>query len=291
MPMTTRFGDVTITRVIEIPRSYNPTPSMLPDSTADAIARHHGWLKPDFWDDTTGDMGSRIQSYVVKTPKHTVVIDTGVGDDKERHEVPAWNKKKGTYLEDLRAAGVTPDQVDYILCTHLHVDHVGWNTRLVGGKWVPTFPNAKYVMVGSEFEYWKREQEEGRDASGCFTDSVAPIMEAGKAMLVDETCKIDDHLRFEPSHGHTPGHSCVRLTTKTGEAVFSGDLMHRVVQVAEPQWSSRFCTDMAHAARTRKAFVEQMADSGVLICAAHFPRPGFIVKRAGGLRFTPAPEA
>jgi len=120
---------------------------------------------------------------------------------------------------------------------------------------------------------------------------VAPIMEAGKAMLVDETCKIDDHLRFEPSHGHTPGHSCVRLTTKTGEAVFSGDLMHRVVQVAEPQWSSRFCTDMAHAARTRKAFVEQMADSGVLICAAHFPRPGFIVKRAGGLRFTPAPEA
>jgi glyoxylase-like metal-dependent hydrolase (beta-lactamase superfamily II) len=220
-----------------------------------------------------------------------VVIDTGVGDDKERHEVPAWNKKKGTYLDDLRAAGVAPEQVDYVLCTHLHVDHVGWNTRLVGGKWVPTFPNAKYVMVGSEFEYWKREQAEGRDASGCFTDSVAPIMEVGKAVLVDETCRIDDHLRFEPSHGHTPGHSSVRLTTKSGEAVFSGDLMHRVVQVAEPQWSSRFCTDMAHAARTRRAFVEQMADSGVLICAAHFPRPGFIVKQAGGLRFTPVSEA
>jgi glyoxylase-like metal-dependent hydrolase (beta-lactamase superfamily II) len=264
---------------------------MLPDSSADAIARHHGWLKPDFWDDTTGDMGSRIQSYVVKTPKHTVVIDTGVGNDKERHEVPAWNRRQGTYLDDLRAAGVTPEQVDYVLCTHLHVDHVGWNTRLVDGQWVPTFPKAKYVMVGSEFEFWKREQQEGRDASGCFTDSVAPVMEAGRAVLVDETYKVDEHLRFEPSHGHTPGHSCVRLTTKAGEAVFSGDLMHRVVQVAEPQWSSRFCTDPKHAARTREAFVEQMADSGVLVCAAHFPRPGFIVKQGGGHRFTPAPEA
>jgi glyoxylase-like metal-dependent hydrolase (beta-lactamase superfamily II) len=181
--------------------------------------------------------------------------------------------------------------VDFVLCAHLHVDHVGWNTRLVGGKWVPTFPKARYVMVGSEFEFWKREQQEGRDASGCFTDSVAPIMEAGKAVLVDETFKVDEHLRFEPSHGHTPGHSCVRLSTKAGEAVFSGDLMHRVVQVAEPQWSSRFCTDMAHAARTRKAFVQQMADSGVLVCAAHFPRPGFIVKKDGGHRFAPAPEA
>jgi glyoxylase-like metal-dependent hydrolase (beta-lactamase superfamily II) len=116
-------------------------------------------------------------------------------------------------------------------------------------------------------------------------------MEAGRAVLVDETYKVDEHLRFEPSHGHTPGHSCVRLTTKAGEAVFSGDLMHRVVQVAEPQWSSRFCSDPKHAARTREAFVEQMADSGVLVCAAHFPRPGFIVKQGGGHRFTPAPEA
>ena len=123
MPMT-QLGEVSITRVVEIARSFNPTPSMLPDSSADAIARHHGWLKPDFWDDTTGDMGSRVQSYVVKTPTHTVVIDTGVGNDKERHEVPAWNRRQGSYLEDLRAAGATPDQVDYVLCTHLHVDHV-----------------------------------------------------------------------------------------------------------------------------------------------------------------------
>jgi glyoxylase-like metal-dependent hydrolase (beta-lactamase superfamily II) len=288
---TTRVGEVTITRVVEIPRSYNPTPSMLPDSSADAIARHHGWLKPDFWDDTTGDMGSRIQSYVVKTPTHTVVIDTGVGNNKERHEVPGWNRRQGTYLDDLRAAGVTPEQVDYVLSTHLHVDHVGWNTRLVNGEWVPTFPRAKYVMVGSEWEYWGHEQKEGRDDSRCLTDSVVPIVESGQAVLVDETYAVDEHLQFEPSHGHTPGHSCVRLTTKAGEAVFSGDLMHRVVQVAEPQWSSKFCSDPKHAARTRQAFVERMADSGVLVCAAHFPRPGFIVKKDGGFRLAPAPEA
>src|SRR4030095_16878652 len=220
MPMTTRLQDLTTTRVIEIPRSYNPTPSMLPDSSPDAIARHHRWLKPDFWDDVERDMGSRIQSYVVKTPKHTFVIDTGVGNDKERHDVPAWNRRQGTYLDDLRAAGVTPEQVDYVLCTHLHVDHVGCTTRLVDGEWVPTFPRAKYVMVGSEWEYWGHEQKEGRDNSGCLTDSVVPSTEAVQAVLVDETYAVDAPLRFEPAHGHTPGHSCVRLETTAGEAVF-----------------------------------------------------------------------
>ena len=129
---TFTFGEVSITRVIEIPRSSYPTSSMLPESTPEAIARHHGWLKPDFFDESTGDLGSRIQTWVVRMPGRTILIDTGVGNGKTRHESALWHQRQGTWLEDLAAAGVTPGQVDTVVCTHLHVDHVGWNTRLEG---------------------------------------------------------------------------------------------------------------------------------------------------------------
>ena len=284
------LGEVTIARVVEIGSSFNRTLDMLPDSTPEAIARHDRWLRPHFFDETVNDLGSRIQTYLVRTPRHTVLIDTGVGNDKARAASPAWHLRQGTYLDDLSAAGVTPEQVDVVLCTHLHVDHVGWNTRLVDGRWVPTFPRASYVFVGPEWEFWKWESESGREASGCIADSVLPIVEAGQALLVDSTHAVDPWLAFEPSPGHTPGHVSVRLTTTAGRAVFSGDVMHRTVQVAEPQWSSKFCYEPQRAAETRRAFVEQHADSGVLVLAAHFPRPGFIVREAGEHRFTPTAE-
>lgn len=278
---TIRLGEVTVSRVIEIDRSSFPTTQMLPDSTAEAIARHRDWLKP-FWDDRVGDLGSRIGTYIVRTPRSTVLIDTGVGNDKARDGRPAWHMRRGSFLEDLAAAGVTPAEVDTVLCTHLHVDHVGWNTRLVDGRWVPTFPQARYVFAGEEWEFWRHEKDD------CIADSVVPVVEAGLALLVNHDYAVDPWLTFEPSPGHTPGHVCVRLRTRAGEAVFAGDLMHRTVQVAEPQWSSQFCYDPAKASETRRAFVERHADSGVLILAAHFPRPGYIVRQGSGHRFTPA---
>lgn len=285
---TIQLGPVSIARVVEIPRSTYPTAQMLPDSTPEAIARHHGWLKPDFWDDASGDLGSRIQTFVVRTPEHTVLIDTGVGNDKMRTANPLWNQRHSSYLDDLRAAGVAPEQVDYVLCTHLHVDHVGWNTRLCEGRWVPTFPRAKYVMCGEEWQFWKYETEAGREEYGCIADSVLPVMEAGQAVLADDDYTIGDFLRFEPSRGHTPGHVSVRLITSAGQAVFSGDLMHRTVQVAEPQWSSCFCYDRARAAKTRREFIERHADSRTLILPAHFPRPGYVVRAGGSHRFVAA---
>jgi glyoxylase-like metal-dependent hydrolase (beta-lactamase superfamily II) len=285
-PLT--LGEVSVSRVVEIGRSSFPTATMLPDSTAEGLARHHAWLRPDFWDDTTGDLASRIGTWVVRTPAHLVLIDTGVGNDKIRHGAPLWNQRRGTFLADLAAAGVTPEQVDVVVVTHLHVDHVGWNTRLVDGRWVPTFPNARYVVAGEEWSFWRHEHARGADESGCIEDSVLPVVAAGQAQLVDATHAIDPWLTLEPSLGHTPGHASVRLRTTVGEAVFSGDLMHRVVQVAEPQWSSRFCYDGAQAAKTRGAFVERHADTGTLILAAHFPRPGYIVRADGGFRFRPA---
>jgi len=284
------LGDVTIDRVVEIGRSSYPTSAMLPDSTPEAIARHHAWLKPDFWDDAVDDLGARIQTWIVRTPQTTVLIDTGVGNGKTRPGSPAWHLREGAWLDDVAAAGIRPEQVDVVLCTHLHVDHVGWNTRWANGRWTPTFPRARYVFVGEEWEFWKWESESGREPYGCIADSVVPVVEAGQAELVASTHAIDPWLTLEPSSGHTPGHACLRLRTSGGEAVFAGDIMHRTVQVAEPQWSSRFCHDPQHAAATRREFVDRHADSGVLILPAHFPRPGFIVRDDGGPRFVPAWE-
>jgi glyoxylase-like metal-dependent hydrolase (beta-lactamase superfamily II) len=284
---TLTLGEVTVTRVVEIGRSSFPTTEMLPESSAEAIAAHHHWLKPDFFDEMVGDLGSRIQSFVVRTPRHTVLIDTGVGNDKVR-PVPIWDRRQGTYLEDLEAAGVAPEAIDLVLCTHLHVDHVGWNTRWVDGRWVPTFPRATYLFAGEEFEFWKHESRANPEEFACIADSVLPIAEVGRAQLVQPDHVVDEYLRFEPWPGHTPGHAAVRLTTSAGQAIFSGDLMHRTVQVAEPRWNSRFCHDGPRARKSREAFVEQHADSGVLVLAAHFPRPGYIVTKNGGRRLVPA---
>ena len=284
---TLTLGEASISRIVEIGRSAFPTTQMLPESEADRIARHHHWIKPHFFDDVVGDLGSRIQTWIVRTPQHTVLVDTGVGNDKSRHETALWNRRNGGYLDDLRAVGVTPEQVDLVLCTHLHVDHVGWNTRLVDGRWVPTFAKARYVFPGAEWEFWKFENEAGREKSGCIADSVVPVVEAGQAVMVDSTYRVDPWLSYEPWVGHTPGHVGVRLHNSAGDAVFSGDLMHRVVQVAEPQWSSIFCYDPQQAATTRKAFVERHAASGDLVLPTHFPHPGRIVRDGDGHRFEP----
>src|SRR5262245_52570599 len=211
-----QLGPVTISRVVEIGRSSFPTAMMLPGSDPGKIAAHLAWIRPHFFDETTGDIGSRIQTWVVRTPRHTILIDTGVGNDKQRAENPTWHLRHGTFLDDLKAAGVTPEGVDYVLCTHMHIDHVGWNTRLQGGTWVPTFPRAKYVFVGEEWEFWRHEAETGKEPYGCIDDSVFPIVNAGQAIIVD----VDEYLSFEPSRGHTPGHASIRLKTPAGEAVF-----------------------------------------------------------------------
>lgn len=278
---TISLGDVTLTAVVEIDRSAYPTTAMLPDATEAALAAHWSWLRPHFFDERVGDLGSRIQTWVVRTPRHTVVVDTGVGDDKDRDGAPLWHRRRSAWLDDLAAAGAPPEAVDVVLCTHLHVDHVGWNTRLVDGRWVPTFPRARYVFAGPEWEFWRWEKAPG------IADSVVPVVEAGRAELVDPDWVLDDWLRLEPSPGHTPGHVCLRVRGRAGEAVLAGDLMHRVVQVAEPRWSSRFCHDPAASARTRREFVERHADGGVLVIPAHFPRPGYIVRAPGGHRFVP----
>ena len=221
------LGDVTIDRLIELEGlGYEPN-FFFPDATMEGFEGEMGWLLPHFWDSGANTFLRSIQSYVVRTGHHTILVDSCVGHGKERPSTPAWDRLDSTWLDQLIAAGVQPEEIDYVLCTHLHADHIGWNTRLENGRWVPTFPNAKYVFHKDEFRYW---EEHGKDwagpgsLDGGFEDSVLPVMQAGQVALVDNDFAIDDHVTLEPTPGHSPGHVCIDVRTSAGHVVLSGDV-------------------------------------------------------------------
>jgi glyoxylase-like metal-dependent hydrolase (beta-lactamase superfamily II) len=287
--MTTwRFGDTTIDRVVEFQEPVFPAPAIFPDATAVAIEAHRAWLEPRLLDPATGHLVLSFHTFVVRTPRRTIVVDTCGGNDKPRPGKPRYHQKRWPYLERLAAAGVKPEDVDVVVCTHLHVDHVGWNTRLVDGRWVPTFPRARYLFARREWEFWCEEYRSARFTSDPYhEDSIVPVLDAGQVDLVEGDHRIDESVWLEPTPGHTPGHVCVHVAGGGREAVMSGDLMHHAVQCAEPDWSSCFCVDPAHSRRTRRAFLERYAGTDTLIMPAHFPAPsaGRIVRAGGAWRF------
>ena len=270
------LGEVTIDRLVEIEGlGYEPT-FFFPDATMEGFEQEMDWLVPHFWDVAAGTYKRSIQSFVVRTARHTVLVDACVGHGKERPSTPGWHRLQSTWLDQLLAAGVHPEQVDYVLCTHLHADHIGWNTRLDNGRWVPTFPNAKYVFHKNEYRYWEEHggvnQGPGSE-DGSFEDSVLPVMAAGQVALVDNDFAIDDTLTLDPTPGHSPGHVCVDVRARGGHAVLAGDVVHHPIQIARPEWNSRFCVDPDMSRDTRKRFVDRHAETDVLILPAHFATP------------------
>ena len=201
----------------------------------------------------------------------------------------------GPYLADLAAAGVAPEAVDFVCCTHLHVDHAGWNTRLVDGRWVPTFPNAKYIFARKEYEFWESLHKEGAQARvpNVYDDSVLPVMEAGQAVLVDMDHQLDNGIWLEPAPGHTPGHILVNLKSGDEHAIFSGDVIHHPIQLLRPDWSSRACEDPELSAATRRALLERVADTATLLAPAHFASPtmGHVVGRGDAFGYDLIGEA
>jgi len=225
-----------------------------------------------------------IHTFVIRTRHHTILVDTCIGNEKKR-DVPLWNDLRSDYLLRLAAAGVAPEEVDFVLCTHMHVDHVGWNTRLQDGRWVPTFPNAKYLFNRTEWEHWKATEDE--NAGEVVRDSLLPIVDAGLAEIVEPGHTLCEEIRLEPTPGHTPGHVSIHLGPQTPDAVITGDMIHHPSQIAEPQWASRVCWDPDLAVRTRRAFLERHADSGTLILGTHFAPPTALYiesGRGGGLQ-------
>jgi len=275
------LGTIEVRRVEEMIWTISPR-YLFAGITYEDLAPHRAWLVPDF---CAEDLKLRlsIHTFVVRTRHHTILVDTCIGNDRRR-AVPAWTDMQTPYLERLRAAGVAPDAVDYVFCTHLHVDHVGWNTRRADGRWVPTFSNARYLFHRKEWEFWKDTLDDAQ--AEVMQDSVRPIVDAGLATMVDADHVIEDGVRLTPTPGHTPGHSSVLLGPREPAAVITGDMIHHPWQIAEPHRTSRACEDPALAIQTRTAFVERYADTATLILGTHFAPPTAvrIVRRGGALR-------
>jgi len=241
-----QVGDVVVTRIEE---SQGPgfTPQQLfNDWTDEAIAPHLDWLQPDYFDPVAGRLVTSIHTWLLQTPAHTILIDTCAGNHKERSFSPRFHHLDTPWLQRLEAAGVHTNDVDIVMCTHLHVDHVGWNTRLSNGRWVPTFPNARYVFSRLEHDHWSPVDnpsivERYPLKEQIYQDSVLPVVEAGLAHFSDGSEAIDDWVTVEPAPGHTPGHIVVKLASKGRKALFSGDILHHPIQIVNPGWNSMFC--------------------------------------------------
>jgi glyoxylase-like metal-dependent hydrolase (beta-lactamase superfamily II) len=267
------LGDVSVTRVMEYFGSVELSPAtFFPDSSEKSWRDHDELLIPDFWDPAADACISAIQTWVLRSEGRTILVDTGVGNHKERPYAPLWSHRDSDFLGNLARAGVHPDEVDIVVNTHLHNDHVGWNTYLHDRRWVPTFPNATYLIARQEFDYWNPDNghtHRGRGHQNVFEDSVAPVYDAGLVELWDNGFQMDANIRLELEPGHTPGSSVVSLQSGSDRALFVGDMLHTALQFLEPDVNSCFCVDPDAAAATRRRVLNHAADTNTLVFPAH----------------------
>ncbi|MCX4774890.1 MBL fold metallo-hydrolase [Streptomyces sp. NBC_01285] len=288
---TIALGDVEITRVVELPARGSARDYIFPDVPIEHWEAHENWLVPTFLDQAADEVRTMMQTWLIRSEGRTILIDTGIGNDRERPAMPAFHHLNTHYLDELAAAGVRPQDVDTVICTHVHGDHVGWNTRLADdGEWRPTFPNAQYVISRADFDYWNpangHRTRSGPQMANVFEDSVAPVHQAGQTVLWEgEHYDIDAQLRIEPAPGHTPGSSVVWLRSGSDPAVFAGDLLHSPLQIAEPDDCPGFDEDEPRARDSRRRLLGEAADRGALLFPAHFPGPGAAEVRRVGDRF------
>ena len=268
-----QVGDVRVSRVVEL-EITGGTRFILPDATRDACLPYR-WMHPHFMDDA-GNLVMSVHALVVDTGERRIVVDTCIGNDKER-DIPAWSHLQTAFLADLEAAGYPPDRIDTVLCTHLHVDHVGWNTKLVDGKWVPTFANARYLVGKEEWTYW----EDVESSRQVLADSVRPVIDAGLMDFVATDHRVCDEVWLEPTPGHTPGHVSVRISSAGQEALITGDCIHHPCQMTRTDWCSSADTDQAQARGTRESLLERCANSNMLVIGTHFATPtaGYVRRR------------
>ncbi len=282
-----QIGDISIHRIVELQGPFEPVREVFPELSAERLDENRHWLAPAALDRNDFLIFS-FHSYLVRTPRHTILVDSCIGNDKLRPTFPAWDRKRDDkFMTGLAAAGVRVEDIDFVMCTHLHADHVGWNTRLQDGRWVPTFPNARYLISRGEFDYWADRHL--RTPSPPFGDSVLPVVEAGKADLVSDDHALDDHVRLLPTPGHTPHHVAVAFGRGGDDAVMPGDLMHSPIQARYPELSPSYDFDREASTRTRRAFLERYCGTRTLCCTAHFPSPsvGRITRWGDGFRCEP----
>jgi glyoxylase-like metal-dependent hydrolase (beta-lactamase superfamily II) len=288
---TWQLGDTRITRIEELQGPLFDPVRFFPDFDRAALERHSAWLYPRHMV-PGGNIMASIHAWLIQTPRHRILVDCCIGADKDRMPYRNWHRMQTPFLDNLHAAGADPGEIDFVLCTHLHVDHVGWNTRLANGQWVPTFPNARYLFARAEFEFWQQRRREPHPDEftavnhRVFDDSVLPIRHL--ADLVDgEHEVIADRLTLSPAPGHTPGSVAVCLRAGAQEALFIGDVAHHPLQVYETHWNSAFCELPETARATRRQLLTRCADRGALLLPAHFAgrHAGRVIATDGGFEY------
>ncbi len=264
--MNWTVGRVRITKIVEM-ETVGHTRFILPQATPDKI-QQIPWLAPRFANDE-GRLRMSVHSLVVETPSQRIVVDTCIGNDKEGRGVPTWNRLQTPFIETMTAAGYPPDSIDRVICTHLHVDHVGWNTRLAGGKWVPTFPRARYVFGRTEYDHWAAHSDTPEHRA-VFDDSVKPIVEAGLADLTASDARLSDEITLIPTPGHSPGHMSILIRSDGEEVLLTGDVAHHPCQMAHLDWSSTADSDPVQSIATRRDLFGRFADTPTLVIGGHF---------------------
>jgi glyoxylase-like metal-dependent hydrolase (beta-lactamase superfamily II) len=285
-PPPFKIGNIEVQQVVEMQLPLFEPDTFLPTSTAEEVAA----IAPDFtpWAlcDVTGKLILALQTYVLRTRHHTILVDTCVGCDKASG-IPVWHMRTDTgWLQRLAAIGVAPESVDYVFCTHLHGDHIGWNTRLVDGRFVPVFTNAKYIFAKREVEFVQSSTLENRLLA--YQQSVLPVLEANQAQLVETDFALDDEVWLTPTPGHTPGHVAVNIKSAGVEAVMVGDAIHSPLQCVHPEWSALPDSNPALAAQTRISLLDSCMADDRLVLTAHFPLPsvGRVSPAERGFGFT-----
>lgn len=284
LPLTWQIGDVTVTRIVEmdLPLKAGEEGTFLPKATPEAL-RKHPWLYPHF---VTEDdqLVLSIHALLVEAPGLRLVVDTCIGNDKPRGLL-GGRALATPFLERMAAAGWNRESVNAVICTHMHVDHVGWNTMRHGDGWVPTFPKARYLFAQAEFDHWNAFDEDNQRQ--IMADSVQPIIDAGLAEFVDLDHRLSDEVWLVPSTGHTPGHVSVMIESQGQRAAITGDMSHHPCQIAHPDWSPPFDSDPVEAAATRARLFGEWADGDVLVIGTHYAAPtaGRIRRKGEAFRF------
>jgi glyoxylase-like metal-dependent hydrolase (beta-lactamase superfamily II) len=282
-----RIGDITVHRIEEVPlRGFGRW--LLPQATPDVVAES-GWLRPSYVDEDGQLLGS-VQAFAVRSGDTRILVDSGVGNGKTR-PFPAWDHLDTAFLDRLATAGFTPDNIDLVVNTHLHQDHVGWNARLDGDSWVPTFTRARYVSGRAEHDYWSGRDLKD-DERAMFADSIDPVREAGQLDVVDVPeigTEIAPGVRLLPAPGHTPGQIMVRLDSGDQSAVISADCLHHPIQLARTDMCATVDVDPAQATRTRQNLFAELAKSDAVLFGSHFDAPvaGQVREEGKAYRFVP----
>ena len=273
-----KVGSSYIKRIIDLERVPFNANLVFPDSNPEIIKELSVQVGLQHFARVNLDLLLSFHSFLIQTTKYNILVDTCCGNKKERPTRPFWHQRNGPFLNNLAKIGLAPSDIDFVLCTHLHADHVGWNTQLVNGKWVPTFPNAQYLFTQKEFKYWQEEDQNNPIEPimyGSYNDSVLPVIKSGQALLVESNHQIDDGVQLEPAYGHTPGNIIVNVTNDGDQAILCGDVIHHPIQLLKPMWSTNFCFDPDLSRQTRLNLLNRCSDTHTAILPAHFHSPDY----------------